>query len=306
MIPNLLGESAEPAPAVRLLPAQAPESIVTWLQAVIDVLQSAASSNDFFQRAAEAVVNLVGLDSGCVMLIDGDHWRTASQFFSLRMRGATVEPRPSARILERMRREKRTFWHTPEVTGNTPVLHSLTDVQAVVVAPLLDAAGAVIGAVYGDRRHGLRVDAAPTITRLEAMIVETLACGVAAGLSRMEQEKKVLAARVQFEQFFTPELAHQLTVEPDLLNGRDAQVSLMFADIRGFSRISDRLGPAGTVAWISHVMSALSDCVTEHGGVLVDYIGDELMAMWVLRWNNPTMPRGLAAQRSRCGESFPC
>jgi adenylate cyclase len=279
-IPNLLTESTKPAAPVRPLPTQASESVVAWLQAVIEVLQSAASSTDFFERAAEAVVNLVGLDTGSVLLADGEQWRTASQFFSLRVRGANVEPRPSARMLARMRKEKRTFWHAPELTGHTPAVHSLTDVQAVVVAPLLDAAGEVIGAVYGDRRSGLSVDAAPTISRLEAMIVETLACGVAAGLSRLEHEKKALAARVQFEQFFTPELAHQLTVEPDLLKGRDVEVTLMFADIRGFSRVSDRLGPARTVEWVSHVMSGLSDCVTRHGGVLVDYIGDELMAMW--------------------------
>src|SRR5205807_2230673 len=46
------------------------------------------------------------------------------------------------------------------------------------------------------------------------------------------------------------------------------------------SRISERVGPAQTVAWIRDVMGALSDCVHAQGGVLVDYIGDELMAMW--------------------------
>ena len=32
--------------------------------------------------------------------------------------------------------------------------------------------------------------------------------------------------------------------------------------------------------WIGDVMGTLSDCVRNHAGVLVDYIGDELMAMW--------------------------
>src|SRR5262249_49932542 len=35
-----------------------------------------------------------------------------------------------------------------------------------------------------------------------------------------------------------------------------------------------------TVEWIRHVMEVLSECVLEHGGVVVNYIGDELMAMW--------------------------
>ena len=62
--------------------------------------------------------------------------------------------------------------------------------------------------------------------------------------------------------------------------GRKANVSVLFCDIRGFSRISEKLGPAKTVEWIGDVMSVLSQCVLDHEGVVVDYIGDELMAMW--------------------------
>ena len=261
-------------------PRQAPESIVAWLQTVIEVLQSAASSPDFFDRAAAAVVQLVGLDSGCVLTADGDQWRTRSQFFGPRLGGGAIDARPSTRILTRMKHEKRTLWHSPAADDPLPNSHSLADVQAVVVAPILDPRGAVIGALYGDRRNIRSSAAAPSISKLEAMIVETLACGVAAGLARLDQEQKALAAKVQFEQFFTPELANQLTVEPDLLKGRDVEVSILFSDIRGFSRIADHLGPASTLEWVSDVMGVLSECVIEQGGVLVDYIGDELMAMW--------------------------
>jgi len=65
-----------------------------------------------------------------------------------------------------------------------------------------------------------------------------------------------------------------------LLAGRDTEVTVLFADIRGFSRVSERLGAAGTMAWINDVLDVLSDCVIRHGGVLVDYVGDELLAMW--------------------------
>ena len=278
------------------------ESIIGWLQTVIGVLQSAASSTDFFERAAAAVVELVGLDSGCVLLAKEEQFRTAAQCFGPRLRGGASEVMPSGRILARMKQEKRTFWHSPSATGPMANQHSLVDVQAVVVAPILDPAGAVIGALYGDRRNGRGSNSSASISRIEAMIVETLACGVAAGLARLDQEQKALAAQVQFEQFFTPELAHQLLVEPDLLKGRDVEVTILFCDIRGFSRISDRLGPAGTVEWIGDVMGTLSDCVAKHAGVLVDYIGDELMAMWGAPRRSPTMPAAPAARRSRCGK----
>ena len=89
-----------------------------------------------------------------------------------------------------------------------------------------------------------------------------------------------MAARVQLEQFVTPKIAYQLEQDPQLLEGRDAVITVVFADIRGFSRISERLGPERTMAWIQDTMGALSNCVLACDGTLVDYVGDELMAMW--------------------------
>src|SRR5262249_18269633 len=118
------------------------------------------------------------------------------------------------------------------------------------------------------------------ITEVDAAFVQLLARGVAAGLARLEQEQAALAARGQFEQVFTPELSRQLLRQPDLLKGCDSEVSILFCYLRGFSRISEPLGAVRTVEWVSDVMEALSECVLAHNGVLVDYIGDELMAMW--------------------------
>ncbi|MBL8851031.1 MAG: response regulator [Planctomycetaceae bacterium] len=85
----------------------------------------------------------------------------------------------------------------------------------------------------------------------------------------------------EFGQFFTPEVARLLLRNPELIReGREAEVTVLFCDIRGFSRISEKLAPSVTVAWLSDVMAELSECVLQHSGVLVDYIGDELMAMW--------------------------
>jgi adenylate cyclase len=87
----------------------------------------------------------------------------------------------------------------------------------------------------------------------------------------------------ELEQFFPPEVVTQLIDRPDLLQtGRSADVTILFCDIRGFSRVSERLRdtPEKMVDWVSAVMEALDKCVLRHQGVLVDFIGDELLAMW--------------------------
>lgn len=250
------------------------EAMLRWLQTTVVVLQSAATSKDFLHHVARAVVD-VGLDNGAVLMRADGGW-LAKAFYS---ESATVEGirwRPSQQILTAVCEQMRTVWHEPQPPGPDP--SSLLGVESVVVAPIMGGSGEVIGVVYGDRRLGTSRHG--PVSRVKAMLVELLACGVAAGFARLEQERAALAARLRFEQFFTPELSRELEAQPDLLAGKDAEVTLLVVDIRGFSRISERLGPAKTVDWIRDVMIALSDCVLMHQGVLVDYVGDEIMAMW--------------------------
>jgi adenylate cyclase len=272
------GRAPVASTAVAAGPPQEPdsESLFQWLQLVSAVLQRATSSDDFFQHAARGIVELIGLSSGAVLLRQHGQWQVAS--FTSAHPGANVENswRASTRILNKVLEDKRTFWQG--TVSSAQAQQSLTGVNAVIAAPILSKTGEVMGAMYGDRRSDMHGEA--QITRLEAMLVEALAFGVSAGLARLEEEKAALAAQVKFEQFFTPQLARQLAIEPDLLRGRDAEVTLLFCDIRGFSRISERLSPAETLSWIGDVMENLSDCVAAHAGVLVDYIGDELIAMW--------------------------
>ncbi|MFM8985225.1 MAG: adenylate/guanylate cyclase domain-containing protein [Planctomycetia bacterium] len=255
------------------VPPATVDALVSWWQNVIAVLQSASNSNDFFQKAAQAVVRLVGLDVGAVFLHENGAWRPAA----LETSGHRTA-RPSTTVLRRVLEEKRTFYSRVDPTAG--VFTSIAAIDAYVAAPILDRDDAVIGAVYGHRSREIAAAAAAEITHLEALLVQTLASGVAAGLARMEHEKASLARKVQFEQFFSPELAAQLDAQPDLLAGRDAEVTVLFCDIRGFSGASERLGPAQTMNWVGGVLSTLSDQVAATGGVLVDYIGDEMMAMW--------------------------
>jgi adenylate cyclase len=254
-----------------------PQALLRWLHAAMGVFQSAASSADFFAKAAQGVVDLVGLDAGRVLLLHGEEWETLALQTGPRLNREKAKA-PSRRILSRVLEEKRTFWQVLDA-ARLGEGGSLQGVTAVVAAPILDPHGTVLGALYGDRLGDLKAHTGP-ITEIEAMLVELLATGVAAGLARLEQEKAALKARIQFEQFFTPELSHHLTAQPDLLKGRSAEITILFADIRGFSHISERLGPEGTVSLVNEFLGHLSDCVREQQGVLVDYIGDELMAMW--------------------------
>ncbi len=253
--------------------------VISWLRNTMEVFQSAASSADFLSKAVRAVIDIVGLQRAAVLSWHAGTWHVDSSCH--RDDGESSQDwMPSQSLLERVRLQKRTFWKTPSCDASIREQASLLHLEAYVASPILNSAGAVIGAMYGERGAvGWLANVTP-ITELEAMLVELLSCSVAAGLARIEQEQAAIEARVLFEQFFTPELSQQLQADPLLLSGKDAVVTLLFCDIRGFSRISERIGAALTFDWINSVMGTLSDCVIRHKGVLVDYIGDELVAMW--------------------------
>lgn len=262
------------------------DRILHWLQGTLNVLQSAAAASDFFDKAADALVNAVGLDSGRVLLRDGDTWQVVASCSSA---GTEIPERPPSRtVLDHVRNHKRTFYLYPDDLSTISGLGG--GLEAIVAAPILDETGQVLGLLYGDRHRGKNPGDPPSIGRIEANLVELLASSVAAGLARIESSRAAAAARVQLEQFFTPDLAHELAEKPQLLEGQDAEITVLFCDIRGFSRISERLGPAWTVNWINNVMGTLSDCVLDYRGVLVDYIGDMIMAMWGAPKEQPDHP----------------
>ena len=251
------------------------EPMIRNLQAAIDVFQSANSSADFYRHAVQSVVDLVGLDTGRVLLWQGDRWQLVAMATDEKLEDQTVIPYSNF-VLSKVRDQKRTLW---QIGGNQDVSASLVNVQSVVAAPILNSRGELIGVLYGDRGYG-GMTAEREITRFEAMLVELLACSVASGLVRVQQEEALQAQRLRFEQFQSRKLAEQLESQPDLLKGREVDVSVLFVDIRRFSKISEALGAATTFEWINDVMSALSECVNETDGIIVDYVGDEIMAMW--------------------------
>jgi len=253
------------------------DGLIEWLRVMIRVFQSAACDADFFQQAAAAVVEVVRLDRGRVLIRERGEWVTAASSDRSPALAGKYEL-PSRMVLHRVCDEKRTAWLDPTQLGED--CPSLADVSSVVAAPVLDRSGQVIAILYGERRSDSTLLATRPISRLDAMLVEVLAVGLSAGLARVKEERAALALQTQLEQFFTPELARHLMARPELLSGQDLEITVLFCDIRGFSRITREHQPAFTLEWTNDVLSTLSDCVLKHEGVLVNYIGDELMAMW--------------------------
>ena len=253
-----------------------PPELMNWLRNILSLFQGTPNTDEFFQQATAAMAQMLELDLAAVLFRENETWKVRS----VHLEGDAAEHddwEPSLTILNEVHASVRAHRQIPNFDAQAP--ESLMGVKSLVAAPILSPDGEVIGAMYGDKRMS-KTGPARDISEVETMFVELLASGIAAGLARLQQEKEAVKARVRFEQFFPANLVEKLENDQEFLKGRESEVTVLFCDIRKFSEIAERVGPEVTVQFINHVMEELSHCVQANQGVLVDYIGDELIAMW--------------------------
>lgn len=264
-------------PSAKLGGVPSAETLAQWFETLLAVQRAAAGSSAFYGETARAVVELIGLDRGLVIVRRDNAWEVVASH----SRQGSDNQQFSMRVLLQVQSERRTFF---QKFDNDNAGQSLMGVEALVASPIFDEQEAVIGIVYGSRDMRTADENKGGIEPLEAQFVQLLAGAVSAGLARMSREAEAARNRVQFEQFFSPELARALECDTGVLAAKERELTLLFTDLRGFSKISERIGASETYNLLSDILDKLTNQVMDHGGVVIDYYGDGLAAMW----NAPT------------------
>ncbi len=118
------------------------------------------------------------------------------------------------------------------------------------------------------------------IRGLEAQFVEVVANAVTAALIRFDREAEASRSRVLLESVFPPAIARELQANPAILEPQSKEVSVLFADLRGFTSISESLGPRQTHQLLAQIMDRFSEIVAQQNGLIIDFYGDGLSAFW--------------------------
>jgi adenylate cyclase len=159
---------------------------------------------------------------------------------------------------------------------------------ALVAAGLISGVGG--GSWYAFRARNLLVDPAPPILALLACyLVVTL-------LTFLREEKQRKYIHGAFDRYLAPELVKRITDDPSRLElgGEVREMTVLFADIRGFSRISERLDPQQIINFLIAFLTPMTDILLARRATLDKYIGDAILAFWNAPLDDPDQYRGAA------------
>lgn len=121
----------------------------------------------------------------------------------------------------------------------------------------------------GDYSARVPVDRADELGRLAGAMN-----AMSAGLAERDRVRDLLDKNV------SPEVAARLLRDGAVLGGEEREVTILFADLRGFTTLSERLTPPELLALLNRHLDRMSGAIEAHGGVIDKFIGDAVMALF--------------------------
>jgi adenylate cyclase len=257
------------------------------------------SAQEFFVQAARCAVESIGLDGAIVLRRRDDGWEIVASHLPMPELGIHCDWNLLDQLLDSPRTMFHGAAHAPRQVEPTidraarlveqlavldvPVDRSVSlsdglgeaDEIDVVMSPLCNAQRELTGAIYGFRsvrpgnsRRGIRY--------LEAHLVELLANAVTEGIVRLEHEAEVERRQVLMQH------ANLSSSEQDaeLHVAEQREITMLFVDLRNSSGLANSLGITQTYELMGDVMDVLAAAVMDLDGVIIDYYGDGLAAMW--------------------------
>ncbi len=101
-------------------------------------------------------------------------------------------------------------------------------------------------------------------------------------LNYMREERERRQVKGQFSHYLSPDLVKQLADDPTrlTLGGEMKEMTLLFADIRGFTTISEQFDAEGLTRFINRYLTPMTEVILERRGTIDKYMGDCIMAFW--------------------------
>ncbi|HEX5776066.1 MAG TPA: adenylate/guanylate cyclase domain-containing protein [Caulobacteraceae bacterium] len=152
------------------------------------------------------------------------------------------------------------------------------------------ALGSVVAGSWVAFQNGLLVD--PTVPSLG--LVGVYIAGTAFSFYREERARAYI--RNAFDRYLSPELVERIARDPSQLQlgGEERDMTVMFCDIRSFSRISEKLSPQQIIGFLIEFLTPMTELLLSRKATIDKYIGDAILAFWNAPLDDPDHERNAA------------
>ncbi len=254
------------------------------LDAVYKATSLLASSFDLEQRLTnvlDTAMEVTGADRGFIMFVC-DETGELKISVARGMETDDKESLPSMGIAERAARDNEPILMASadgnqEFGGRESIIRQA--IRSAMCVPL-SVEDRSLGSIYVDiRRVGMQFN------EEDLELFGAMAGQSALAIDNVKLYEQMLEAekeRANLGRFVSPAVVEEILKGGSnvVLGGRKQIVTTMFADIRGFTPMSERLGPAELVDIMNEHFTAMTHIIFDHEGTLDKYIGDEVMAIF--------------------------
>lgn len=265
-------EAAGPGPVTR-------EKILSVLVQVAKALMQSEELNSVLNTVMEIIFKYLAVERGLLILFDDDG-NAIPKLAKFRDESAD-EQIPISRTILKMVKEQQVSLLTQDALedwgGKSIAIHGI---KAAMCVPLWHK-NKVIGAIQVDspihigRFTEEDLDLLTALANFAAVAIER------AQLSqKIEQEKKI---RGKLERYHSPAVIEEIVQNADVADAaeiKNAEVSILFADITGFTTISETKKPEEVSEFLANFFSCAVEAIFANGGTLDKFIGDAVLAFF--------------------------
>ena len=285
-----------PAQAIqeRLRDLEKENRLLKLLLGVGKTLSSVLTAEEVMQRVMELVFQMENVERGFVMLYDEKKgFRPAVLLY----KDERLRKDPRGVVLSKSIIERVTTERLPllihDVAGDERFSASeslrLAGIRAAMCAPL----------IYKDNVFGLfYVDCLSrpyAFSKEELGIFSVIAAEAAMSFDNARSHEELsqrIIERQALERFLSGAIVEKILANPDQihLGGENQTATIMFTDIRGFTRMAEKMEPQQVVELLNEYFTEMTDLIFENGGTLDKYLGDGIMAVFGAPITKPDDP----------------